>query len=100
MLGALWYLLSIQRAEFCWREQCRSKGGCDFSYFYCGVDDKKGQSVLLNTTICLPANQSNNPLHPTFGIYEVAIENITQSKSFFEKLFFCVWWGLQNLRYV
>ena len=28
-----------------------------------------------------------------------ALQNVSQSTSFFEKLFYCFWWGLQNLRF-
>jgi len=28
-----------------------------------------------------------------------ALQNVSQSMSFFEKLFYCFWWGLQNLRF-
>lgn len=95
VLGALWYLLSIQRQDSCWRQQCRSNPTCDLAYLYCGDYDNNVKNTFL-TTICLPSNQSNLP-DPYFGIYAPAIKNVSQSKSFFAKLFFCVWWGLQNL---
>jgi len=62
---------------------------------YCGdYDNDEGNAFL--TKSCQPRNQPNLP-DPYFGIYAPAIQNVSQSKSFFEKLFFCVWWGLQNL---
>ncbi|XP_066375703.1 cyclic nucleotide-gated ion channel 1-like isoform X2 [Miscanthus floridulus] len=94
VLGALWYLLSIQRQDSCWRQQCRNNSRCDLAYLYCGDHDNKGNAFL--STTCLLSNQSNLP-DPYFGIYAPAIKNVSQSKSFFAKLFFCVWWGLQNL---
>lgn len=95
VLGALWYLLSIQRQDSCWRQQCRSNLTCDLAYLYCGDYDNDGKNAFLSTT-CIPSNQPNLP-DPYFGIYAPAIKNVSQSKSFFAKLFFCVWWGLQNL---
>lgn len=95
VLGALWYLLSIQRQDSCWRQHCRSNTTCDLAYLYCGDYDKGGKNAFLTTT-CLLRNQPNLP-DPYFGIYAPAIKNVSQSKSFFAKLFFCVWWGLQNL---
>jgi hypothetical protein len=56
------------------------------------------QMVLMNS--CDLTDQPNGLPDPNFGIYAIAIQNITQSKSFFDKLFFCIWWGLQNLRCV
>ncbi|XP_062179024.1 cyclic nucleotide-gated ion channel 1-like [Phragmites australis] len=96
VLGAVWYLLSIQRQDSCWREQCRNNRGCNPAYLYCGVDDKDGQNAFLST-FCQLSNPPNNLPDPFFGIYAPAIKNISQSRSFFVKLFFCVWWGLQNL---
>lgn len=95
VLGALWYLLSIQRQDSCWRQYCRGNSTCDPAYLYCGDYDKDGKNAFL-TTNCLLSNQSNLP-DPYFGIYAPAIKNVSRSKSFFAKLFFCVWWGLQNL---
>jgi len=97
VLGALWYLLSIQRQDSCWRQQCRNNSRCDLAYLYCGDHDNEGNAFL--STTCLLSNQSNLP-DPYFGIYAPAIKNVSQSKSFFAKFFFCVWWGLQNLRFV
>ncbi|KAL6629581.1 hypothetical protein ACP70R_029346 [Stipagrostis hirtigluma subsp. patula] len=68
--GALWYILSIQREDACWRRACRSHG-CDLRSLYCE--------------------------NPKFGIFQPALKNVSQSTSFFEKLFYCFWWGLQNL---
>ncbi|KAK3130534.1 hypothetical protein QOZ80_6BG0494760 [Eleusine coracana subsp. coracana] len=96
VLGALWYLLSVQRKDSCWRQLCSTTRGCDLTYLYCGVDGEKGGNAFLKDK-CVPTDQPNNLPDLHFGIYAIAIENITQSKSFFAKLFFCVWWGLQNL---
>ncbi|TVU08752.1 hypothetical protein EJB05_42164, partial [Eragrostis curvula] len=97
VLGALWYLLSIQRTDTCWRQMCLEHNGCDhLTFFYCGVNGQEDQNATLMKA-CIPADQPNNLPDPRFGIYAPAIKNITQSKSFFAKLFFCVWWGLQNL---
>jgi len=47
-----------------------------------------------------PVNTTDNPPFD-FGIYLRALSSgIVSSKSFVSKYFFCLWWGLQNLRYV
>ncbi|KAK3133817.1 hypothetical protein QOZ80_6AG0541480 [Eleusine coracana subsp. coracana] len=96
VLGALWYLLSVQRKDSCWRQLCSTTRGCNLAYLYCRVDGEKRGNAFLKDN-CVPTDQPNNLPDLRFGIYAIAIENITQSKSFFAKLFFCVWWGLQNL---
>jgi hypothetical protein len=40
----------------------------------------------------------SNLLDPLFGIYAPAIINVSQSTDIFAKLFYCAWWGQQNLR--
>lgn len=98
VLGACWYSLSIQRQDSCWRQECGNNTACNAAALYCGVDDN-GKNAFLNAT-CQLINQTNNLPDPFFGIYAPAIKNVSQSRSFFVKLFFCVWWGLQNLRSV
>lgn len=33
-----------------------------------------------------------------FGIFEKAVTKQVVSSTFFQKYFYCLWWGLQNLR--
>jgi cyclic nucleotide gated channel len=63
---------------------------CNQAYLYCG---DKENSILR--TACLPID--SNDIDPNFGIYVPALNNVSQSTNFLAKLFYCVWWGLQNL---
>ncbi|CAN6163872.1 unnamed protein product [Urochloa humidicola] len=95
VLGAILYLLSIQRQDSCWRLECRNNTTCVAPSLYCGaVHNNETYAFLKN--VCLLSDPPINP-DPVFGIYAPAIQNITQSRSFFAKLFYCIWWGLQNL---
>ncbi|XP_062223608.1 cyclic nucleotide-gated ion channel 1-like [Phragmites australis] len=93
VLGALWYILSIQRQDTCWREACNSQDGCDLASLYCGSTAFENNTFLQDAC---PINGTDNP-DLIFGIYQQTLQNVSQSTSFFEKLFFCFWWGLQNL---
>ncbi|CAN6194995.1 unnamed protein product [Urochloa humidicola] len=95
VLGAIWYLLSIQRQDSCWRLECRNNTTCAAPSLYCGAVHNNETYTFLKT-VCVLSDPPINP-DPVFGIYAPAIQNITQSRSFFAKLFYCVWWGLQNL---
>ncbi|KAL5224129.1 hypothetical protein ABZP36_010768 [Zizania latifolia] len=90
VLGALWYLLSIERKDACWRDICSNRTDCNLSYLYCG--DTKNTFLDM---VCLPIDSDD--IDKTFGIYVPALKNVTRSTSFFAKLFYCIWWGLQNL---
>ncbi|CAM0910389.1 unnamed protein product [Alopecurus aequalis] len=94
VLGAVWYLLSIQRKDACWREQCSHNADCKPAYLYCRNGDTNVGNAFLQH-VCLPS--MSNLLDPLFGIYAPAIINVSQSTNFFAKLFYCVWWGQQNL---
>ncbi|KAG8058620.1 hypothetical protein GUJ93_ZPchr0002g26071 [Zizania palustris] len=93
ILGALWYLLSIQQEYTCWKEACSHQDGCDSGSLYCRINTSGNNNFLQNAC---PTNGTDSP-DPIFGIYLPALQNVSQSASFFEKLFYCFWWGLQNL---
>ncbi|KAA8544072.1 hypothetical protein F0562_021751 [Nyssa sinensis] len=100
VLGACWYLLSIERQEACWRHACSlEKTSCQYSFFDChGVVEVEDSNRTIwfrssNVTYLCDPNNSSYP----FGIYGDALTyNVTSSK-FFNKYFYCLWWGLKNL---
>ncbi|XP_059297537.1 protein CNGC15c-like isoform X2 [Lycium ferocissimum] len=97
VLGACWYLLSIERQEACWRYACSlEKPFCDYEYFDCQrVNDPQRKSWFNSsniTRLCNP-NKSDYP----FGIYDDAVTVSVTSALFFNKYFYCLWWGLKNL---
>lgn len=97
VLGAFWYLSSIERETTCWRKACNSNKSeeCITSLFRC--DEKKIFDSLLN--VSCPIKTPNTTLFD-FGIYHDALDSgIVESMDFPQKLFYCFWWGLQNLRY-
>ncbi|CAO2812988.1 unnamed protein product [Amaranthus hypochondriacus] len=97
VLGACWYLLSIERQEACWKHTCSLESQtCQYNFFDCKrVKDAGRDSWFKNsniTELCNP-NLSNYP----FGIYGEAVSSIITSSPFFNKYFYCLWWGLKNL---
>lgn len=95
VLGAFWYLISIEREYSCWKAACQTN--CSVSSLYCRDGQDNGQNVII-ADAC-PVATPNATLF-NFGIFLPALQNIVQTKAFFPKLFYCFWWGLQNLRYV
>ncbi|CAL5059077.1 unnamed protein product [Urochloa decumbens] len=93
VLGALWYILAIQREDTCWREACNDQDGCDLASLYCG------STVFGNNTFLQDAcpTDGDADIDPIFGIYLPVLQNVSQSTGFLEKLFYCFWWGLQSL---
>ncbi|KAL5574461.1 hypothetical protein UlMin_016160 [Ulmus minor] len=99
--GAIWYLLAIERNDTCWREACRRSGKCKIDFLYCGNKHMSGYNewqkisdrILVTHCSVLEENGRFN-----YGIYTQAISSgIVESRSFFSKFCFCLWWGMQNL---
>ncbi|KAK9676684.1 hypothetical protein RND81_11G093400 [Saponaria officinalis] len=97
VLGACWYLLSVERQEGCWKHACNlDSKTCLYTFFDCKrlSDPGRGNWFLSSniTNLCDP-NQSSYP----FGIYGEAVTSKVTSSPFFNKYFYCLWWGLKNL---
>ncbi|XP_057950420.1 LOW QUALITY PROTEIN: cyclic nucleotide-gated ion channel 1 [Malania oleifera] len=93
VLGAFWYLFSIERETTCWKDACGNHPGCDRHTLYCG--DRIVNNTFLNVS-CPIENEDPNVFD--FGIFLDALQSgVVESKDFPQKFFFCFWWGLQNL---
>nr|GMD75317.1 probable cyclic nucleotide-gated ion channel 5 [Ipomoea batatas] len=105
VVGALWYLLSVERYDTCWQKACHdNKTTCDTDFLYCGNEFMKGYDTwsnfsekVLNESCTLVGD--NPPFD--FGIFESALSSgIVFSMKFLSKYCYCLWWGLQNLRFL
>ncbi|CAN4085762.1 unnamed protein product [Withania somnifera] len=94
VLGAFWYLFSIERESACWQRACGNSSACHHSSLYCD-DDHSGFKTLLNSSC--PIETPNTTLFD-FGIFLNALQSgVVESMDFPQKFFYCFWWGLQNL---
>ncbi|KAJ6984159.1 protein CNGC15b [Populus alba x Populus x berolinensis] len=98
VLGACWYLLSIERQEACWISVCNLENlSCEYGFFDCrrvhGSPHRESWFNSSNiTNFCNPDNH-----YYQFGIYGDALKFDVTTASFFNKYFYCFWWGLRNL---
>lgn len=94
VLGAFWYLFSIERATTCWTEACGKLPGCVHSSLYC--DDQVHDTNFFSTSCPI---QKENKTAFDFGIFLPALQSgiVDSGEGFPQKLFYCFWWGLQNL---
>ncbi|XWS76884.1 hypothetical protein CRYUN_Cryun01aG0216300 [Craigia yunnanensis] len=99
VVGAFWYLLSIDREDRCWRNTIVS---AEESALYC---DKNGTTInhslvsLLNTSCPFinPDDIKDREVF-NFGIFFDALESgVVENWDFPKKFFYCFWWGLRNL---
>lgn len=100
-VGALWYLISIEREDRCWRDATPSG---ERVALYCEDKSEINYDLvrLLNTS-CPFTNPDDitDPKVFNFGIFIDALESgVVETWDFPEKFFYCFWWGLRNLRFV
>ncbi|KAI7982630.1 Protein CNGC15c [Camellia lanceoleosa] len=97
VLGASWYLLSIERQEACWISACKlEKGSCQSAFFDCRRVNDPDRNTWFQSTNITNVCDPNSSSYP-FGIYSDAIKSNVTSSMFFNKYFYCLWWGLNNL---
>ncbi|OVA03737.1 Cyclic nucleotide-binding domain [Macleaya cordata] len=104
VLGASWYLLSIERQHTCWRTQCEKEEtriswlSCNPIFLDCGsLQQAERQSWLNVTRVLTSCDVTNSEISFKYGMFEDAFTNEVVSSKFIEKYFYCLWWGLKNL---
>ncbi|KAF9589097.1 hypothetical protein IFM89_018828 [Coptis chinensis] len=102
IVGAFWYLLTVERNDACWKKACIANNNtCNDTYLYCGGIHDGGFQSWNNISGDTLKNEcsSDNPIF-NFGIFKQALASgVVSNKKFVSKLSYCFWWGLQNLRY-
>lgn len=73
---------------------------CKRSFLDCGNADRSERKEWANITSVFKNCDPNGDILFKFGIFENALKNKVFSSKFLEKYFYCLWWGLQNLRYL
>ncbi|XP_010546020.1 PREDICTED: probable cyclic nucleotide-gated ion channel 16 [Tarenaya hassleriana] len=105
VLGAAWYVLSIQRQHDCWRRECRKEvntthsPSCAPIFLDCGtLNDPARQAWMRISQVLTNCDARNDDEeHFQFGMFADAFTNDVTSASFIDKYFYCLWWGLRNL---
>lgn len=98
--GAAWYLLSVDRHNSCWKSMCKKENGtvkCYLHFLDCDTFNSEKRLWASSTgvfTSCDPKNKNFS-----YGIFENAVKKNVVSAPFVDKYFYCLWWGLQQLRY-
>ncbi|XP_068337573.1 cyclic nucleotide-gated ion channel 4-like [Pyrus communis] len=102
--GACWYLLGIQRAEKCLKEQCRESSGCGLRILACKDPIYYGATNTLSDAARLAwaGNRKarstclDNADHYDYGAYSWTVQLVTND-SRLEKILFPIFWGLMTL---
>uniref|UniRef100_A0A1D1YZ49 Putative cyclic nucleotide-gated ion channel 14 n=1 Tax=Anthurium amnicola TaxID=1678845 RepID=A0A1D1YZ49_9ARAE len=104
VLGASWYLLSIERQTTCWRSECNKEMNftnttqCHPKYLDCDFANQSFRQLWANSTqVFTNCDASDDNISFQFGIFENALTSGAVSEMFMTKYLYCLWWGLQNL---
>ncbi|KAJ7947828.1 Cyclic nucleotide-gated channel [Quillaja saponaria] len=97
VLGACWYLLSVERQEACWKSVCNlEKASCEYGFFDCHSTEVPRRISWFKTSnmtnLCTPGVSFYE-----FGIHGDAVTSEVTASPFFNKYLYCLWWGLKNL---
>ncbi|KAG0468652.1 hypothetical protein HPP92_017980 [Vanilla planifolia] len=102
VIGAAYYLLTIDRLTTCWKSECRKENGttgapCHMKFLDCDFSSNVDQVWANTTAVFANCNASDSSITFDFGIYKNALITGAVSSDFVKKYFYSLWWGLQNL---
>ncbi|PHT74703.1 Cyclic nucleotide-gated ion channel 1 [Capsicum annuum] len=97
VVGALWYLITVQRQNDCWTKICKGIKKCVLDDLCCGHQGKLN-AQLLKSSCPLLKPEAIHEKDFDFGIFLDALQSrVTEKRNFWSKLSYCFWWGLRNL---
>ncbi|KAK7275354.1 hypothetical protein RIF29_16468 [Crotalaria pallida] len=102
VVGAFWYLLSLESEVRCWRQQLKNTSFYHHYFLSCGPEDNPNVISLLNRPTSCPHKDPDDPADPTvfnFGMFMEALKFgvVESTTSFSQKFFYSFWWGLRNV---
>uniref|UniRef100_K3ZP38 Cyclic nucleotide-binding domain-containing protein n=1 Tax=Setaria italica TaxID=4555 RepID=K3ZP38_SETIT len=102
VLGALWYLLSVERQYSCWMEVCNNEGSsADSTSCVMGfLDCKSRENPMRQTWHNHSAIQKQCMLPDAeydYGLFADALNLDRNGVAFIDKYLYCLWWGFRNL---
>lgn len=100
VLGASWYLLSIDRYMSCWKSRCKREFDpikCIPDFLDCDTSSPERMIWINSTSLFQRCDPENSISTFNYGIFEKAVTKEVVSSNFIRKYFYCLWWGLQNL---
>ncbi|KAK4738905.1 hypothetical protein R3W88_002602 [Solanum pinnatisectum] len=97
VVGAFWYLITIERQDDCWSHVCKGITNCVLDSICCGHLGK-ANTQFLNSSCPLLKPEDVQEHDFDFGIFLDALHSrVAEKRNFWSKLSYCFWWGLRNL---
>ena len=99
VVGAFWYLFSVESELRCWRRALKNTSHSQDSYLSCEHYNQAFFSLLNNSCKFIDPDDIKDSEF-NFGIFLEALKSqiVESTTGFPQKFFYCFWWGLRNLR--
>lgn len=98
ILGASWYLQSMERQYTCWLTECAKENMCNPSFLDCSNLELPERKAWMNTTsVIRSCDATSSDAKFNFGMFSDALTNEVVGATFMSKYLYCLWWGLRNL---
>ncbi|XP_044471663.1 cyclic nucleotide-gated ion channel 17-like isoform X2 [Mangifera indica] len=100
VLGASWYVLSVDRYTSCWKKECGKETSpkCILNYLDCDTFNHQDREIWAKSTnVFKSCDPNNQEIDFDYGIFKNAVTKNVVSSVFIKKYFYCLWWGLQQL---
>ncbi|KAK7338053.1 hypothetical protein VNO77_18650 [Canavalia gladiata] len=99
VVGATWYLLSVESEVRCWRKELKKASLFHAEYLSCGHYKEEVFSLLNRTCTFVDPDEIKDPNTFNLGIFFDALASgvVESTTDFPQKFLYCFWWGLRNL---
>ncbi|KAL5171629.1 putative cyclic nucleotide-gated ion channel 13 [Glycine soja] len=99
VVGAFWYLFSVESRLRCWRRQLKTTMIFHESYLSCGRNNPIVLSLLKYSCPYTDPESIENLATFNFGMFVEALKSrvVESTTDFTHKFFYCFWWGLRSV---
>ncbi|XP_027337369.1 cyclic nucleotide-gated ion channel 1-like [Abrus precatorius] len=99
VVGAFWYLFSLESRLRCWRRQLNHTIFPHESFLSCGTKNSTVLSILNASCPYDDPDKIGDLTAFNFGIFLDALKSrvVESTTDFHHKFFFCFWWGLRSV---
>ncbi|KAI4344366.1 hypothetical protein L6164_011600 [Bauhinia variegata] len=100
VLGAAWYVLSVDRYTSCLKSICKRESSpekCFLNYLDCSSLNLDKRRLWENSTSVFEKCDPSKGIEFKYGIFENAVTTNVVYSDFIPKYLYCLWWGLQQL---
>lgn len=102
LVGAFWYLFSIEAEVRCWHKAFKNATIHDEPYLSCERPNQDFASLLKSSCAVVDPDDITDSSFFNFGIFTDALKSgvLKSTTDFTQKFFYCFWWGLRSVRFV